>query len=139
MLFPIPAQSLDTLASEREETQIVSHATDDSDVLSSEEIATITHRRGQTRFLEPHAPVDSDSPEDGNAAASLCRLAFELAKSPDQLAVADLALAGLFKGTRIDAGGVLLLPRNHTGEPTAAELDVVASRTDNSVAVSSRI
>ena len=114
----------------KDETRIVSHATDDSDVLNNEEVATITHRRGQTRFLEPLAHADAASPETGRAAASLCKLAFELAKAPDQLAVADLALGGLFKGTRIDAGGVLLLPRNHTGELIAADLDVVASRTD---------
>jgi transcriptional regulator with GAF, ATPase, and Fis domain len=129
--FPDSSGVLRQAAAEvKEETRIVSHATDDSDVLSNEEVATITHRRGQTRFLEPLAHADAASPETGRAAASLCKLAFELAKAPDQLAVADLALGGLFKGTRIDAGAVLLLPRNHTGELIAADLDVVASRTD---------
>ncbi len=104
--------------------------TDDEHVLTSEEGATITHRRGQTRYLEPHSHVDAGSPETGHAAANLARLAFELAKSTDQLAVADLALGGLFKGTRIDAGGMLLLPRNQVGEPTSADLNVVACRTD---------
>ena len=128
--FPDSSAVMRHAAAEKDDTRIASIAADESHVLAGEENATITHRRGQTRFLEPHAQVDEATPETGRAAANLCRLAFELAKSPDQLAVADLALGGLFKGTRIDAGGVLLLPRNHTGELIAADLDVVASRTD---------
>ncbi len=57
-------------------------ATDDSSVLSVHEPATITHRRGQTRFLEPHEPDDAALPKVGQAATSLCRLAFELAQAP---------------------------------------------------------
>lgn len=130
--FPDSSAVLRHATAAKEETRITPApvGTDDSHILSSEEGATITHRRGQTRYLEPHSHVESVAPETGRAAANLCRLAFELAKSPDQLAVADLALVGLFKGTRIDAGGVLLLPRNFSGDPTAADLDVVASRTD---------
>jgi transcriptional regulator with GAF, ATPase, and Fis domain len=119
-----------TAPESNDETHLGTIAYDDPDVLTSEEQATITHRRGQTKFLEPHEHVDTASPETGRAAASLCKLAFELAKAPDVLAVADLALAGLFKGTRIDAGGVLLLPRTTSTEPVPADLDVIASRTD---------
>lgn len=128
--YPDSSAVLRASAAEREETHAGVLGAEDSNVLTSEEAATITHRRGQTRFLEP-SPEPDDLPADiGSAAANLCRMAFELAKSPDQLAAADLALAGLFKGTRIDAGAVLLLPRNQSGEPTAADLDVIASRTD---------
>ncbi len=69
----------------------------------------------------------------GRAAASLCRLAFELAKAPDVVAIADVALAGLFEGTQVDAGAVLVLPRNYEGEPHAGDLEVVASRTDSAL------
>jgi len=128
--FPDSSAVLRASDAEREETHVGTIGIEDSNVLTSEEGATITHRRGQTRFLEPSQAPDDHSPDLGSAAANLCRMAFELAKSPDQLAVADLALAGLFKGTRIDAGAVLLLPRNHADEPTSTDLEVVASRTD---------
>ena len=58
----------------------------DADVLAESEPATITHRRGQTKFLEPNEEVDDDdkeAPRIGRAAATLCRLAFALAKAPD--------------------------------------------------------
>ena len=45
--------------------------------------------------------------------------------------VARVALGGLFEGTQVDAGAVLLLPRFMKVEPTAADLEVVASRTDS--------
>ena len=102
---------------------------DDSHVLGACGPATIMHRRGQTRFLEPREveeePVAS---KIGRAAAQLCRLAFELAKAPDIAAMAELALGGLLEGTHTDAGAVLLLPDAHAGEPHAAALEVVASR-----------
>ena len=65
---------------------------------------TITHRRGQTRFLVPGGPTDVPVPRLGQAAAKLCRLAFELASQPDVPAVAHLALNGLFESTHVDAG-----------------------------------
>lgn len=105
-------------------------------VLSDDEPATITHRRGQTKFLAPGAGATDEhvASRTGSAAAALCRLAFELAKSPDAIAVADLALAGLFNGTLVDAGAVLLLPREFSGTPTPVDLEVVASRTDSPLA-----
>lgn len=91
---------------------------------------TITHRRGQTRFLVPGGPSDVPVPRLGQAAATLCRLAFELASQPDATSVAHFALNGLFESTHVDAGAVLLLPRAHNGEASPADLQVVASRTD---------
>ena len=91
---------------------------------------TITHRRGQTRFLVPGGPSDVAVPRLGQAAATLCRLAFELASQPDVSSVAHFALNGLFESTHVDAGAVLLLPRGHEGEVAPAELQIVASRTD---------
>jgi Nif-specific regulatory protein len=102
----------------------------DSSVLDSEEPAQITHRRGQTRFLAPSSELELGIPKVGKAATKLCRLAFELASQTDILSVANLALNGLFEGTNVDAGGVWLLPRGLLGPPTAADLQLVASRTD---------
>ena len=65
----------------------------------------------------------------GQAAAKLCRLAFELAKAPDVASMAALALAGLAEHTQTDAGAVLLLPPNAQGEPRGEDLESIASRT----------
>ena len=104
---------------------------DEADVLDSQEPATITHRRGQTKFLAPHENVDADKeiPKIGRAATTLCRLAFDLAKATDITSMADVALDGLFGETQVDAGALLLLPRDFTGEPTAKDLEIVSSRT----------
>jgi Nif-specific regulatory protein len=109
---------------------LVSETGDFSNVLTSHEPTTITHRRNQTRFLVPGGGNDVGVPRLGQAAAKLCRLAFELASEPDATAVSHLALNGLFESVNIDAGAVLLLPRGHEGEISPAELQVVASRTD---------
>jgi Nif-specific regulatory protein len=104
---------------------------DGTDVLDeSHEPTLITHRRNQTRFLVPGGANDVPVPRLGQAAAKLCRLAFELASQPDVTAVAHLALNGLFESTHIDAGAMLLLPRDGDKESTPAELQVIASRTD---------
>lgn len=104
----------------------------DSNVLSVEEPTKITHRRVQTRFLSPPpAEEEASAPKVGRAAAQLCRLAFEMAKAPDLQSVSRVALAGLFDATEMDAGAILLLPRFFKGEPTAGDLEVVASRTDS--------
>ncbi len=101
---------------------------EDANVLAVGGPTTITHRRGQTRFLEPGEEEDvSAVSKMGQAAARLCRLAFELAKAPDPATVADLALAGLAEGTQTDAGAVLLLPNDFRGAPRAEALEVVAS------------
>jgi transcriptional regulator with GAF, ATPase, and Fis domain len=96
----------------------------------AEEPTTITHRRGQTRFLKPRGD-DASAPRVGNAAATLCRLAFELAKQSDVAGVANRALEGLFEETKVDAGAVLLAARDKTGAITANDLEVVAARSDD--------
>lgn len=104
---------------------------DDSSVLTAHEPTTITHRRGRTKFLAPRElQEDSGVSRAGTAAANLCRLGFELAKAPDAASMANLALSGLFEGTQVDTGALLLLPRNYKGEPDCADLEVIASRTD---------
>jgi len=101
---------------------------DDVSAIDGHEPTTITHRRGQTKFLEPREVEDNGVSKIGRAAAKLCRLAFELAKSPDAVGMAKLALAGLFEGTQVDAGALLLVRRGK--DPTAESLEVLASRTD---------
>jgi transcriptional regulator with GAF, ATPase, and Fis domain len=99
-------------------------------VLADNEPTTITHRRGQTRFLEPTDDEVATIPKVGRAAAQLCRLAFELAKAPDINSISRLALAGVFEGTQVDAGAVLLLPRSASDQAGGPDLEIIASHTD---------
>ena len=106
-------------------------ADDDANVLAACEPTTITHRRGQTKFLAPGEEEPDGVSKMGRAAAKLCRLAFELAKAPDLAAMAELALAGLAEGTQTDAGAVLLLPASHQGQPRGEDLEIIASRSSS--------
>ncbi len=99
----------------------------DSAVLSDFQPTTITHRRGQTRFLAPSDADPSKTPQIGRAAAQLCRLAFELAKAPDLAGMGELALKGLFESTATDTGALLLLPREHVEDASGAALQVACS------------
>ncbi|MCH2115942.1 MAG: FHA domain-containing protein, partial [Pirellulales bacterium] len=94
---------------------------------------TITHRKDQSRYLDEPAPEDTDEsfPKVSRAAAQLCRLAFELAKSTDIVSLANVALNGLFEGTRADAGALLLKSRDADGNRNGDELEVIASRSDS--------
>jgi len=117
------------VAPPEDESEAVASDLDPDSVLSEYQPTTITHRAGQTKFLEPDE-IEEDAAgvsEKGQAAAKLCRLAFELAKAADQVGLANLALAGLFEGTRSDTGALLLLPRT-SREPQGANLEVIASR-----------
>ncbi|MBX7071661.1 MAG: sigma 54-interacting transcriptional regulator [Pirellulales bacterium] len=103
----------------------------DSSVLAAHEPTTITHRKGQTKFLAPraeHSDEESGISRIGKASAKLCRLAFEMAKTPDLNGIANLALGGIFEGTHADTGAVLLLPRDYVGDPKEPQLEVMASR-----------
>jgi len=104
---------------------------DGASVLEPDEPTEITHRKGQSRFLEAALAEGEDSniPKVGRAAAKLCRLAFELAKAVDVGTLANLALSGLFESTPVDAGAVLLV-QNPDADPSGDSLAVVASRTD---------
>jgi len=115
-----------------DETVIGMPALDDSSVLTEYEPTTITHRRGQTRFLDSVEEEEAEqaAPRVGQAAAMLCRLAFNLAKAPTVRSVAEQALAGLFEAVNVDAGAVLVVPRGFRGTPTGPDLDLIASRTD---------
>src|SRR5215207_7001252 len=106
---------------------------DHESVLETYEPTTITHRRGQSRFLEPQEEEDVDIslPKVGRAAANLCRLAVELAKATDVVTLTNVALDGLFEGTQVDAGAVLLQARRPSPKQHADKLEVVASRSDS--------
>ncbi len=108
------------------------HTTDADSIFEAFEPTTITHRKEQSRFLdEPSLDESDDSiPKVGRAAAMLCRLAFELAKSTDVVSLANVALTGLFEGTQVDAGALLLRARDDSGERRGNELEVIASRSD---------
>ena len=103
------------------------------------EPTTITHRRGQTRFLHQGQGEPSDFGESGGpansvglAATQLCRLGFELANQPTVRSVAKLALEGLFEGTRCDAGAVLILPREKRAKKSEiSELEIVAWKSND--------
>src|SRR5256885_410001 len=99
------------VASDTGELEEGSGALDDT-----HDLTTITHRRNQTRFLVPGGQNEVAVPRLGQAAAKLCRLAFELASEPDITSVAHLALNGLFESTHVDAGALLLCPRDGNGE-----------------------
>jgi len=114
-----------TTAGRLEDSDLKGQSVDDSSVLAAYEPATITHRRGQTRFLEPGE--EAGISRIGRAATKLCRLAFELAKASDAESVADLALGGLAEGTVVDAAAVLMLPRGLEGKQNADDLEIVAS------------
>ncbi|NLE40166.1 MAG: sigma 54-interacting transcriptional regulator [Pirellulaceae bacterium] len=102
---------------------------DAESVLGDYQPTTITHRRGQTKFLEPGEVEEDESgvSSKGLAAAKLCRLAYELGKASDPVALANLALSGLFENTRTDTGALLLLPRE-SRDIQGADLEVIASR-----------
>jgi Nif-specific regulatory protein len=104
-------------------------AEDEANVLAAGEPTTITHRRGKTKLLAADVGEDEESgvSKTGRAAAKLCRLAFELAQSPDVNTMADLALAGLAEGTQTDAGALLLLPASVQGPPRGEDLELIAA------------
>jgi len=103
-------------------------ADDDSSVLAAYQPTTITHRRGQTKFLTAGEEDESTVSKRGRAAGKLCRLAFELAKAPDLSSVAELALNGLSEATATDAVALLMVPRGFQGTPTGDDLEVVSSQ-----------
>lgn len=107
---------------------------DDESVLETHEPTHITHRREQSRYLEPGAEdtgTDLGAPKVGRAAATLCRIAFELAKATDVKSLSNAALEGLFEGTPADAGGILLRRQSESGQRDSGQIEVIASRSDS--------
>lgn len=104
---------------------------DDSHVLATFQPPTITHRRGSTKFLGPSRGDETSATEAGEAAARLCRIAFQLAQADNIATMADYALRGLLEGTRTDAAALLLVPQDFQGQPLGDDLEVVASLSDS--------
>jgi transcriptional regulator with GAF, ATPase, and Fis domain len=132
--FPESTTLLKTSRSvEDADSELVTAPMDDDSVFDFDESATITHRQGQSRYLDSLSLHDTDEPipQIGRAATKLCQLAFELAKSTDAVSLANVALTGLFEGTHIDAGAILLQGRDSSGFRRGKKLDMVASRSDS--------
>ena len=131
--FPDPTSVLRTSRPVDEGSDILPAGDeDDESVFEPVEPTQITHRRGQSRFLE--ATTDDDqpaTPKVGRAATKLCRLAFELAKTTDVISLSNTALGALFESTQIDAGGLLLRGRDNQGGRTLETLEVIASRSES--------
>ncbi len=119
---------------------------DGSSILSMHEPTTITHRRGQTRYLaSKHEPEDKEKAKETTrgreeapssrlsaAATTLCKLAFDLGQIVDYDEVAQLAMDCLFQGTNVDAGAIYLLPHLATGdEVNERQLKAITTRSDN--------
>lgn len=105
---------------------------EDDHVLTAAEPTTITHRRGQTRYLD--APDDDGAiPKAGRAAAKLCHLGFELTKLAEPEPMSKQALASVFESTQIDSGAVLLFPEGSPDNLPPSELKTVASRSDSEI------
>ncbi len=100
------------------------------------EPTNITHRRQKTKFLQ--GDDESKSEDDGaeeagqteRAATRLCRLAFELANETTPRAIARMAIDSLIDGIQIDAGAVLMVPRNRPTTVDPNKLELLASRSD---------
>ena len=104
---------------------------EDISVLADEQANQITHRTDQTRFLLPQTDADDGAniPKVGKAAKALCHMAFELAKATDVNQLSEIALSGMFSETPVDAGAILLLPREGVERPGGGDLEVVAAKT----------
>ena len=76
----------------------------------------ITLRRDKTRLLEDIGESAGSVPRVGKAAASLCRLAFALARASDVAEVARLALEAAMEGAAAVHGVVLLPPPGPAAE-----------------------
>ena len=110
----------------------------DSHVLEPDGAPTITHRRGQTKYLrqqdQDEEQEQQDAPRVGHAASTLCRLAFQLATENEPGTMADTALDGLFEGLSIDGGAILVAAHDLEQAPTASDMEVLASRARGKIA-----
>ncbi|WP_146561734.1 sigma 54-interacting transcriptional regulator [Posidoniimonas corsicana] len=104
---------------------------EESVLLDGAEPTQITHRREQSRYLDPSS-IDNDAPipKVGRAAAALCRVAFTLAKATDLVSLSNSALDGLFESVAVDAGAVLLRSGAAIGSELGDKLEVITSRTE---------
>ena len=86
----------------------------------------IIHSARNSRYLAPAPKGQIGRDRTSQELASLYRLALEMGTRKTAKELAAVVLAGLFAGTCVDIGAVLLLPRARTGSVDPARLKVVA-------------
>ena len=133
--FPDSSAVLRHAVAMNDETVTARVISENDHVLDSEEPATITHRRSANEISRAarsgrRRQRDSqDRPRGGHALPAGLRAG----PGADIISMADAALTGLFSETQVDAGALLLLPRDFPGDPTGADLDIINSRTASEV------
>jgi Nif-specific regulatory protein len=105
------------------------------------EPTNITHRRQKTRYLqeedsdsgvlEDSAVVEGAKSKASRNATRLCRLAFDLANETTPRAIARMALDCLHEETKLDAGAVLMVPKNRRTTVDPEKLEILAWRSDS--------
>ena len=116
---------------------------DDDNVLAEQEPATITHRRGQTKFLEPHEEATRRQGDSASSAAPRPRFAgwrSSWPRRPTSAPWPTLALTGLFERNagrcRRAAAACRATCR---AKPTVDDLEIVAVAHRFRIALSSRL
>ncbi|MFP6669439.1 MAG: sigma 54-interacting transcriptional regulator [Pirellulales bacterium] len=105
-------------------------ANDSESIFANDFPPQITHRTYKTKYLTPHDNDDDSGVSTGRVATVLCRLGFQLAQAEDLPQLADVALTGIFNETHVNAGALLLLPRDILIErPSGEDLEVFAAKT----------
>ncbi|MEE2707776.1 MAG: sigma 54-interacting transcriptional regulator [Planctomycetota bacterium] len=105
-------------------------ANDSESIFANDFPPQITHRTYKTKYLTPHDNDEDSGVSTGRVATVLCRLGFQLARAEDLPQLADVALTGVFNETHVNAGALLLLPRDILIErPSGDDLEVFAAKT----------
>ncbi|MFP6659673.1 MAG: sigma 54-interacting transcriptional regulator, partial [Pirellulales bacterium] len=105
-------------------------ANDSESIFANDFPPQIIHRTYKTKYLTPHDNDDDSGVSTGRVATVLCRLGFQLAQAEDLPQLADVALTGIFNETHVNAGALLLLPRDILIErPSGEDLEVFAAKT----------
>ncbi len=86
----------------------------------------IIHSARNSRYLLPTVGVPEGRDRTSQELAALYRLALEMGTRRTAKELAAVVLEGLFSGTAVDIGAILLLPRPKTGETDSQKLKVVA-------------
>jgi len=86
----------------------------------------IIHSVRSSRYFSAAGPGAFGRDRTSQELATLYRLALEMGTRRNAKELATVVLAGLFSGTSVDIGAILLLPRAKAGEADPAKLKVVA-------------
>ena len=116
---------------------------DDDDQLTISELkitepTNITHRKKETKYLQGEEPTQEGDFKVGDGtsavphdATRLCRLAFDLANETTPRSISRMALDCLHEVTKMDAGAVLMVPKNRRTTTDPKKLEVLAWRSDS--------